>query len=365
MRAPRAVDIFAGVGGMSLGFEMAGFQVVAAVDNNPINVQAYSNNFGNTHCFEADISELTAADLRDEADFDDEVDVLFGGPPCQGFSVIGKRRSEDPRNELLIHFARLLKELNPKYFVVENVGGLLIGDARSTLNRFLSKARSAGYSLVKPLTVLDAQAYGVPQQRRRLFVLGYRSELPAPEYPKASADHVTVWDAIGDLACIDEHATDLHTDIYSGPIGKASQYALTLRTSSAQKVKNLSGCARSLHGEDAVKRFAATAQGKREHVSKFDRLSATGVALTLRAGTGPENGSFMAPRPIHPVHPRCITVREAARLHSFPDSFEFDPTKWHGFRQVGNSVPPLLAAAVATSVFDALTRVSARHSKQR
>lgn len=360
MRAPRALDIFAGVGGMSRGFEMAGFDVIAAVDNNPINVEAYGLNFEDTHCFEADISELSGADLREEADFNDEVDVLFGGPPCQGFSVIGKRRSEDPRNELLIHFARLLKDLKPKYFVVENVAGLLIGDARSTLNRFLAKARSAGYSLVEPLTVLDAQEYGVPQQRRRLFVLGHRTDLPAPGYPKPSASRVTVWDAIGDLACIDEHAQDLHTDIYTGPVGKPSQYALTLRTAKGSKVKNLSGCARSLHGEHAIKRFLATAQGKREPVSKFDRLSATGVALTLRAGTGPENGSYMAPRPIHPTHPRCITVREAARLHSFPDSFEFDPTKWHGFRQVGNSVPPLLAAAVARSVHEALAAAAPR-----
>jgi DNA (cytosine-5)-methyltransferase 1 len=353
MTAPRAVDLFAGVGGMSLGFEQAGFEVVAAIDNNPINVTAYSANFPDTHCFAADVAQLSAADLRAEADFYDDVDVLFGGPPCQGFSVIGKRRSEDPRNELLIHFARLLKELKPKYFVVENVGGLLIGDARATLNRFLADATAAGYSIVQPLTILDAQAYGVPQQRRRLFVLGHQHSALAPEYPKPTLSRVSVWDAIGDLACIDEHAPDLVTDIYSGPLGKPSDYALTLRAT-GRNAKNLSGCARSFHNEATVKRFAATQPGKREPISKFDRLSPSGVALTLRAGTGPENGSYMAPRPIHPVHPRCITVREAARLHSFPDSFQFDPTKWHGFRQVGNSVPPLLAAAVARSVFKAV-----------
>jgi DNA (cytosine-5)-methyltransferase 1 len=187
-------------------------------------------------------------------------------------------------------------------------------------------------------------------------VLGYRAELPAPEYPKGSADRITVWDAIGDLACIDEHADDLETDIYTGPVGKSSVYTSTLRTNKGTTVRHLSGCARSLHGAETIKRFEATPQGKREPVSKFDRLSKTGVALTLRAGTGPENGSFMAPRPIHPVHSRCITVREAARLHSFPDSFQFDPTKWHGFRQVGNSVPPLLARAVAASIKKALRR---------
>jgi DNA (cytosine-5)-methyltransferase 1 len=356
MAAPRAVDIFAGVGGMSLGFEMAGFEVVAAVDNNPINVESYAANFAKTHCFAADISELTAADLRAEAEFHDEVDVLFGGPPCQGFSVMGKRRSEDPRNELLIHFARLLKDLSPKYFVVENVAGLLIGNARKTLERFLQKAESACYSIVRPLTILDAQEFGVPQQRRRLFVLGHRCDLPAPDYPKPTKSRISVWDAISDLACIDKHATDLETDTYSGPLGKPSNYASRLRFSDARNVKDLTGCARSLHGDDTIKRFDATPQGKREAVSKFDRLSAKGVALTLRAGTGPENGSFMAPRPIHPEHARCITVREAARLHSFPDDFQFHPTKWHGFRQVGNSVPPLLARAVAASIKKALRR---------
>jgi DNA (cytosine-5)-methyltransferase 1 len=351
---PRAVDVFAGVGGMSLGFEMAGFHVVAAVDNNPINVDTYTANFAATHCFPADISKLTAAELRKEAKFEDEVDVLFGGPPCQGFSVIGKRRAEDPRNELLIHFARLLKELQPKYFVVENVSGLLIGDARKTLDRFLLEAKAAGYSIVEPLTILDAQEFGVPQQRRRLFVLGHRSDQSAPTYPKPISDRINVWDAIGDLACIDKHAANLHTDLYTGPVGKPSEYALMLRGTEARRVKDLSGCARSLHGEDTVKRFTATRPGKREPISKFDRLSSTSVALTLRAGTGPENGSYMAPRPIHPVHARCITVREAARLHSFPDWFEFDTTKWHGFRQVGNSVPPLLARAVAMAIKKAL-----------
>lgn len=347
---PRAIDIFAGVGGMSLGFEMAGFHVVAAVDNNPINVDTYKANFASTHCFSADISELTATRLRNEANFHDEVDVLFGGPPCQGFSLIGKRRAEDPRNELLIHFARLLKDLQPKYFVVENVCGLLIGDARKTLDRFLREARAARYSIVEPVIILDAQEFGVPQQRRRLFVLGHRHDQFPPAYPKPIIDRITVWDAIGDLASIDDHAADLQTDLYTGPVGKPSEYALTLRASNARHVKDLSGCARSLHGEETIRRFAATTPGKREPISKFDRLSATKVSLTLRAGTGPENGSYMAPRPIHPVHARCITVREGARLHSFPDWFEFNSTKWHGFRQVGNSVPPLLARAVAMSI---------------
>ncbi len=353
----RAVDVFSGVGGMSLGFEMAGFNVAAAVDNNDINVQTYQANFPDTPCIQADIAELTASALRKQANLSGEVDVLFGGPPCQGFSVIGKRRAEDPRNELLIHFARLLKELSPNYFVVENVSGLLIGDALLTLNRFKRDVKSAGYAIVEPLQVLDAQDFGVPQQRRRLFVLGFKHELPAPDYPKPHGVRATVWDAISDLACIDKLADDLFTDIYSGRLGKPSKYAAQLRvTADGTSVVELSGCARSLHGVETVKRFTATEPGSREPISKFDRLAKSKVALTLRAGTGPENGSFMAPRPIHPVHPRCITVREAARLHSFPDWFHFDATKWHGFRQVGNSVPPLLARAVALSVKKALGR---------
>ncbi len=115
-------------------------------------------------------------------------------------------------------------------------------------------------------------------------------------------------------------------------------------------MKPLTGFRTTEHAKKVVKRFRKTKPGTREPTSRFHRLKKTGLCSTLRAGTGPENGSFMAPRPIHPVRPRCIYTREAARLHSFPDWFQFDETLWHAFRQIGNSVPPVLAQAVANSI---------------
>jgi DNA (cytosine-5)-methyltransferase 1 len=147
-------------------------------------------------------------------------------------------------------------------------------------------------------------------------------------------------------------------------LGKASAYAKVLRCEvpdphdkSHHRSRNgngLSGCSRTVHTAKTITRFRNTKQGCSEQVSRFFRLAKDGLAPTLRAGTGPEQGSFMAPRPIHPFQDRCITVREAARLHSFPDWFHFHPTKWHAFRQIGNSVPPRLARAVARSVLRAL-----------
>jgi DNA (cytosine-5)-methyltransferase 1 len=301
------------------------------------------------------------------------IHVLLGGSPCQGFSLIGKRLLEDPRNLLLYDFARLVRELRPSYFVVENVEGLLLGDSIKILQSFLRRIKRAGYSTVTPIKVLDASDFGVPQRRRRVFILGYINGLPVPEYPmplfdnnnKDTSYRPTVWDAIGDLPNIDEFDYLLETDVYSGDLAPASYYARILRGEihasedksrvCRKKENGLTGCLRTEHTRKAVRRFVATKPGEHEPVSRFYRLPKDGLAPTLRAGTDQSRGSFTAARPIHPVYPRCISVREAARLHSFPDYFYFHPTKWHGFRQVGNSVPPFLAKAVGKAVEKALS----------
>jgi DNA (cytosine-5)-methyltransferase 1 len=363
---PIAIDIFSGAGGMSLGFEQAGFDVRVAYDIEPINVATYARNFPDSEAVEADVHKLTGDAIRIKAKTR-TVDVLFGGPPCQGFSVIGKRRADDPRNELLLEFARLVDEVRPRYFVVENVAGLTIGSARKSLQQFLARVTKAGYRCVEPVQILDASQFGVPQQRRRVFILGHLQSFAAPTYPTPRAGlPPTVWDAIGDVSLLDEHAGNDRGDLYEGPLGPPSAYASILRgevddpddLAAEREVSDagLAGCARSVHSATTIRRFAKTLPGHREHVSKFHRLAADGISYTIRAGTGPQNGSFMASRPIHPEYPRCITVREAARLHSFPDWFQFNETKWHGFRQIGNSVPPLMARAVAKCIMAALNR---------
>jgi DNA (cytosine-5)-methyltransferase 1 len=357
---------------MSLGFEQAGFDVVAAVDADPVHVATFSQNFPECRTLQADLSVLSGEKLRSQAGLATRrIEVVFGGPPCGSFSMIGRRRADDPRNELLLHFARLVDELSPSSFVVENVEGLLKGPALSVLDAFVSRVRDAGYSVVSPIVSLDASDFGVPQTRRRVFIVGSNTSSWAFSYPHSTfggdgaARPTTVWEAISDLPNVDEIGELLASDVYHGDLKQPqSAYARVLRGEVTDpgdlslrkpwRQDGLSGCLRTLHKAATVERFAATEPGTYEPTSRFYRLWQEGLSPTLRAGSGREHGSFTAPRPIHPVQPRCITVREGARLQSFPDWFRFHPTKWHGFRQVGNAVPPLLARAVAASVRDAL-----------
>ena len=363
---PIGIDLFCGVGGMSLGFEQAGFDVVAAFDFEPRNVETHKKNFPHCKTVQSDISNLSGKQLRiDAAIGDRELDVLFGGPPCQGFSLIGKRRLDDSRNLLLYDFARLVREVKPKYFVMENVAGLMAGAAAKVLKSFIRRVKLAGYNVVEPVRVLCASDYGVPQKRKRVFILGVRKGLPLPSYPDPSdyaSEKPTVWDAIGDIPNVDGIKYFLDANILIQQLGKSSSYASSLRDDTPPWQNDtdgpdggLTGCMRTAHTATTVKRFAATLPGTHEPVSRFHRLKKDGLANTLRAGTGPEHGSHTAARPIHPVYHRCITTREAARLHSYPDWFVFHPTKWHGFRQVGNSVPPRMAQCIASTIIEALT----------
>lgn len=360
---------------MSLGFEQAGFHVAGAVDNDPIHLTTYRENFPSTKTLLADLSVFSGDELRQSLRLQGKrIDVVFGGSPCQGFSYMGKHRAGDARNQLLLHFARLVRELGPTYFVLENVPGLLADGAEPFRRSFIRRVRLAGYDIVTPIRVLDASGFGIPQRRRRVFILGWKKEGPALEYPPTTTDvdavempsPPTVWDAIGDLPEVNNVPSLMEADAFHGALRKPSAYASIMKgdvrdTGDFSLLRNLNGagltgCLRTSHTDDVVMRFNATTPGKFEPISRFYRLNKGGLATTLRAGTGPENGSYMAPRPIHPETPRCITVREAARLHSFPDWFQFNRTKWHGFQQIGNSVPPRLALAVAERIAHELER---------
>jgi len=167
---PTGVDLFCGVGGMSLGFEQAGFDVVAAVDFEPRHVETHSKNFPTCETVCADLSAISGAELRSKTGIgDSHIDVVFAGPPCQGFSLIGKRLKNDPRNLLLFDLARLIGELSPSYFAVENVEGILLGDAKNVLADFVGRLKKSGYCIVEPVQVLDAAEFGVPQLRRRVL----------------------------------------------------------------------------------------------------------------------------------------------------------------------------------------------------
>jgi DNA (cytosine-5)-methyltransferase 1 len=376
---PIGIDLFAGAGGMSLGFEQAGFDIVAAVDYDPIHCATHEFNFPDCETICRSVTDINGGYIREKAKLGKRaIDVVFGGAPCQGFSLIGKRALDDVRNSLVHHFVRLVAELNPKYFVFENVKGLTIGEHKRFLDEIIEAFGEKGYSVEKNYQVLNAADYGVPQDRRRLFLYGARRGYPLPKYPEPThyipngKAHLfnlqktpTVMEAFGDLPEADEFEVLLERDWVYTKFDKPSSYARRLRESN-HKIKEkylLSSSLRTIHTELSIKRFRDTPAGAVEPVSRFLKLDPNGISNTLRAGTASDRGAFTSPRPIHPFSPRCITVREAARLHSYPDWFRFHVTKWHGFRQIGNSVPPLLAQAVASRIIEKLGLSASREAK--
>ena len=391
---PIAVDLFAGAGGMTLGFEKAGFDVLAAVELDPIHCAIHEFNFPFWSILCASVEKISGKKIRRRSLIKNkEIDVVFGGSPCQGFSMMGKRALDDPRNSLVFHFLRLILELQPKYFVFENVPGLTVGEHRKFLLEVIEEFEKNGYQVEANYQVLNAANYGVPQDRARLFILGCRQGLKLPKYPqpltkpkisKKSKYIVnnldlpatpTVWDAIGDLPEVENYSQLIDRDWVIAEYGKPSNYSSKLRGISSTKNDYsyerlfdaffLTCSIRTKHSPQSIARFQQTEPGKTEPVSHFYKLKKNGVCNTLRAGTPSNRGAFTSPRPIHPVTPRCITVREAARLHSYPDWFRFHLTKWHGFRQIGNSVPPLLAKAIATEIISILEIVPVKPTNAR
>lgn len=377
---PIGIDLFAGAGGMSLGFEQAGFDVVAAVEIDPIHCAVHEFNFPKTKALCRSVVGLTGAEIRLRSGIGDRtVDVVFGGAPCQGFSMIGRRAFDDPRNSLVRDFLRIVKELDASYFVFENVKGLTVGKHKAFLEELIAAAGDAGYDVRLRWQVLDAADFGTPQHRQRLFLLGGKKGLPVPDYPEkqtAPADKPSrsdaalpvgpsAKDALSDLPDADDFKTLRQTDeVKTSAWGDPSDYAKEMRclTNDAWhfgyvrgwKPDILTSSARTEHTAISKRRFKETVPGRVEPISRFYKLAPTGLSNTLRAGTDAARGAFTSPRPIHYEYPRCVTVREMARLHGYPDWFRFHETKWHGARQIGNSVPPPLARAVAEQVLIAL-----------
>lgn len=399
MRKFTSIDLFAGVGGITLGFEQAGFSSKVAVENDPHCVEALKVNFPKLKVISGDIRDISGNEILKKAGLGvGEVDVVVGGPPCQGFSLIGLRDRNDPRSGLIFEFHRIVSEIQPKIFIMENVPGMLSASGGTFVEKLVELLEKDGYRIVKPIRILNAADYGVPQARRRVFIMGVRKDLdlnlaypeithvsPRPQ-PKASGTLAfdaalnlpttpTVADAIADLPDVDayEHLVESDETKYTMP--PHSQYARIMRgyePDPASMTKPpagwpsevCTGCRRTVHGEVLTKRFKETKNGETVPVSRLYKLSWDDVANTLRAGTPRERGAYSSPRPVHPSFPRVLTVREGARIQSFPDWHRFHITKWHGFRQVGNAVPPLLARAVALSVRKALSSEATSHKKK-
>ena len=386
---PIGVDLFSGAGGLSLGFEQAGFDIVASVEVDPIHAAVHKFNFPECVVFPRSVSELTGDEIRKKAGIGDRgVDVVFGGAPCQGFSLIGHRAIDDPRNSLVREFVRIVKELDASCFVFENVKGLTVGKHRKFLEEVIEAFADIGYRVRLPWQVLNASRYGVPQDRERLILLGAKKDIPLPDYPEAVTKPAgtpanlfslpkgpSCSDALGDLPDAEGFPELMDGDsVVIDRWENPSSYARGLRCEgpsdwhfgyprSGWDRMTLTSSALTEHSDISRRRFERTEEGDVEPISRFFKLPARGVSNTLRAGTDASRGAFTSPRPIHYKYPRCVTVREMARLHGFPDWFRFHATKWHGARQVGNSVPPPLARAIASKVLGALGIMPSRPEK--
>ena len=346
-RRLRIVDLFSGCGGFSLGAHQSDFDVVAAYDNDETLTSSFSYNFPHTKLYIKDICELFGTDVIAAAD--GEVDGVIGGPPCQGFSDIGKRHPEDPRSRLLGEYFRIVREVRPYFFAMENVRGLGYSNARDVLEGAL-KLVMDDYAVFGPV-LLNSADFGAATSRPRLFVVGihkdYGDSLSLGDLEPRMGAAASVREAISDLEGAVVVRVKNGFDFWRiTKRGRPFEYARRLRTGSGL----FTGHKKTNHSRGVIHRFESVEPGGVDLVGRHPRLEWEGQCPTLRAGTGPDRGSHQSIRPIHPEHARVITVREAARLQGFPDGHRFHPTVWHSFRMIGNSVSPMMARVLLSAV---------------
>ena len=377
-RSPTLINVFAGAGGLALGFEQAGFVVAGAIEPDPVHAATFKRNFSSANIVCGPVETASLGDIASVSG----VDVLAGSLPSSAFSNGGRRDPEDDRRKFLDHFAEVVIAIRPRAYVLEAVPGLLSRANADQFHSALAHLTAAGYASPQ-IWNLNAADFGLPQNRARVWVIGVTDDVTQPTTPVATVLPVhrrpaglpvlsrngvpvgpTVRDAIGDLPDPRDHV-DLRTsdrmrlpNIGPEPSSWARELAADgqIGHSALRRVDAglLTASQSTDHTFSSLARFEQTPPGTVEPVSRFYRLHPEGLSRTLRAGTGRNRGSFTGPRPLHPTQPRVITVREGARLQGFPDWFGFNATKWHGFHQVGASAPPPVARAVAQQLIAAL-----------
>ncbi len=362
--------MFCGAGGLSLGFEMAKFNIDLAIELEESYLKTYKFNHPETTCLNEDISELNHEKFRDNYINDKKVEGIIGGPPCMGFSTVGNRKRDDPRNTLIFNFIQWVGYFKPNFFVMENVPGVLSMEKGRVVEKIIKLYKEIGYCC--EMKILLAADYGVPQLRRRVFFIGTQDKSvlslkiqktnrkdiiqKTPLENEALPLYLTVKDAISDILDV-SHFTRVNPDDsikeYAHP--PKTQYQKYLRKDSDK----LSNHFAPNHGKLVRERISHLKQGEnhgslpKEYQLKggypniYGRLHLNKPADTITGNCG----CVSAPgRFIHPTQDRAISVREAARLQSFPDNYKFHGNMRDKYKQVGNAVPPLMAYAVANSI---------------
>jgi len=383
---PTFIDLFSGCGGFSLGLRWAGFQEKAAIDFNPEAINVFKSNFPEMArvALEEDLQKYQPEDLE-RLIGTKEVDVIVGGPPCQGFSTIrqrdgsnsGDRIVDDDRRELYQHFLRFVKYFNPKIFVMENVLGIRSAAGGRFFNQVQSEARELGYRVHGE--VIRAWEYGVPQKRERQLIIGTQLDLPLfsvslfmpPTHGEKSSKKepiVTLWEAIGDLPKVkagmglEVADYDLEKRIkhlvkfsrrYTIDVLKVENTdKLTAHRARPHSTRDLRDFNRLLEGETSAHAIARGVQmefpyNKETFKDRYTKQHRNHLCSTIVAHLSKDGLMF-----IHPTQNRSLTPREAARIQSFPDWFQLPVARTHQFRLIGNAVPPLVGKAVGLGIIN-------------
>lgn len=352
------IDLFAGGGGMTMGARLSGVEVRAAVENHPSACLTYSANHTTATVIATDIAKVTTIDVGVRQ----QPLVLFGGPPCQGFSTSNQRtrHADNPKNWLFREFLRMVETLKPEWVVFENVAGILQTDGGRFAETFREQLKAMGYKIA--FGILNAADFGCPQRRSRYIVIAALNMVP--ELPTPSSDIVvpTLWEAIGDLPNLLNGAMVDELEYGGAPL---SEYAQRMRSSLAKCTGHLV----SRNADSIVARYAHIPQGgnwrdvpgmmrdpvtdrRRYHSGIYKRLVQDAPSVVI--------GNFRKNMLIHPTQDRGLSVREAARLQSFPDNYVFHGSIGFQQQQVGNAVPPILAKAVFDKVMEMSSQAGGR-----
>lgn len=351
---PIGIDIFSGAGGLSLGAEMAGFEVRLAVEKDKCAAETYRRNHPATLLLEGDIHDIDPLEHLQLLP-NEKVSIVFGGPPCQGFSTSNTmtRNMKNPNNSLFEEFVRFVSVLQPEWFVFENVEGFVHFENGKIKNKVESCFREMGYSVTSK--VLWASDYGVPQRRNRFFMVGNRLGIDF-QFQEPFGTVITVEEAIGDLPDLVNGQMDVSLS-YKLPARRVSSYARQMRNGSKRSRQNFV----SRNEDYVIERYGYIRQGEnwrsipRElmqnyantancHSGIYKRLKANEPSIVI--------SNYRKNMLIHPTQDRGLSVREAARLQSFPDKFIFSGSLMHIQQQIGNAVPPLLAKAVFEMILE-------------
>ncbi len=343
----KVLDLFCGCGGISEGYSLAGFEIAGGIDFNENATKTFQHNFKKAKVHNIDITTFSNDQIAD--DYHD-VDVIVGGPPCQGFSSANRwqKEKDDPRNKLFFEYIRFVQQIHPKIIMIENVRGLLTRDNGYAINRIQEILGAEEYNIA--YQILDASDYGVPQNRKRAIIVGIRKDYKDIFFDFSELkklEKTTVEDAIGELYCFEKSPDG--EKIISTKADTSLRHFLRNKNNTildqdivypAEKVQErIKHVPQGGNWQDVPSELWPSNRQNR-HSSAYKRLNPNTQSCTIDTGNAHSNY-------FHPLYNRIPTIRESARLQSFPDSFEFQGPRGSKYRQVGNAVPPLLAKAIA------------------